>query len=147
MLAGGITSADAAGAHRDDAAFPSVKHARTSKEHNTPKGNKAGKGPQGGKGGGRGVGTRGKAKMLADESRFSRPHPLQVRVSPTSLIGFEQGHGCCKTVIVREQSLPCADPDTAFVARVPLSQIIVIGLDWDFSPSHSEGMTASGSTD
>ena len=80
MRAGAITSADAVGAQKDDAAYPPSKHARTSKEQTTPKGNKAGKGGQGAKGGAKGVGTRGKAKMLADESRFSRPHPLQVAI-------------------------------------------------------------------
>ena len=69
---------------KDDAAYPPSKHARLTKDQlshgMTPKpGSKlAARGGPTGRGGTRGHGTRGKAKMLADESRFSRPHPLQV---------------------------------------------------------------------
>ncbi|KAL3131529.1 hypothetical protein ABBQ38_007832 [Trebouxia sp. C0009 RCD-2024] len=79
---GAITSADPTGAHKDDAAYPPSKHARLAKDQLSHGINpKAGakmttRGGSAGRGGSR-HGTRGKAKMLADESRFSRPHPLQ----------------------------------------------------------------------
>ncbi len=77
--AGAITSADPNAAQKDDAAYPPSKHARLHKDHTTPKSARvAARGGPAGRGGARGAGTRGKAKMLADESRFSRPHPLQV---------------------------------------------------------------------
>ncbi|KAL0032721.1 hypothetical protein WJX79_005609 [Trebouxia sp. C0005] len=65
------------GAQKDDAAYPPSKHARLHKDHTTPKSARvAARGGPAGRGGTRATG-RGKAKMLADESRFSRPHPLQ----------------------------------------------------------------------
>ena len=79
MYAGAITSRDPSAAQRDDAAYPPSKHARLHKDHTAPKSARvAARGGPAGRGGARGAGTRGKAKMLADESRFSRPHPLQV---------------------------------------------------------------------
>ena len=79
MYAGAITSRDPSAAQRDDAAYPPSKHARLHKDHTAPKSARvAARGGSAGRGGARGAGTRGKAKMLADESRFSRPHPLQV---------------------------------------------------------------------
>ena len=79
---------------KDDAAYPPSKHARLTKDHlshgMTPKpGSKlAARGGPTGRGGTRGHGTRGKAKMLADESRFSRPHPLQVALHLLRVSGY-----------------------------------------------------------
>lgn len=80
---------------KDDAAYPPSKHARLTKDHlshgMTPKpGSKlAARGGPTGRGGTRGHGTRGKAKMLADESRFSRPHPLQVALHLLRVLGIQ----------------------------------------------------------
>ena len=73
------------GAQKDDAAYPPSKHARLHKDQITPKSARvAARGGPAGRGGARATG-RGKAKMLADESRFSRPHPLQVTCSTDCL--------------------------------------------------------------
>ena len=80
---------------KDDAAYPPSKHARLTKDQlshgMTPKAGSKGMAARGGptgRGGTRGHGTRGKAKMLADESRFSRPHPLQVALHLLRASGY-----------------------------------------------------------